>query len=125
MANPNIVNVTNILGVTTSISITNTNTSNVLVSNASGSNKVYKINTIVASSTDSINAVDVTVKITQSAAGAGTSHALASTLTVPAKSSVVIVGKDNPVYLMENKSVIVLASAANDVDVTCSYEEIS
>jgi hypothetical protein len=125
MANPNIVNTTSILGFTTMVSIGNTNTSNVIVSNAASSNKVLKINTILAANVDGVNNVDVTVKITNQAAGAGTSFAISNTITVPADSTFVVLGKDSPIYLEENRSIIALASAENDADIICSYEEIS
>lgn len=126
MANPNIVNVSSINGLTTSVSIGNTNTMNVLVSNAASSNKVLKINTILAANDDvSSGNVEVTVKVFNQAAGAGTSFSLANSIVVPYQSSIVLLGKDSPIYLNENMSISAAASAANDVDIVCSYEEIS
>lgn len=126
MANPNIVNVTSILGLTTSVGIANTNTMNVLVSNPSSSSKVLKINTILAVNVDpSGTNVDVTVKLFNQASGIGVSHALSNGITIPGKSSIVLLGKDSPIYLTEDKSLSVSASAANDAVVICSYEEIS
>jgi hypothetical protein len=126
MANPNIVNVTSITGITTYISIDNTNTMNVFLSNANSSGKVLKINTIMAVSDDPAGSnVDVTIKLFNEAAGAGTSFSLATNITIPGKSSVVILGKDNPIYLTESKSLAASASASNDADIICSYEEIS
>ena len=55
MSNPNIVNVTSIIGLTTFVSIANTNTYQVFVSNSSSSNEVYKINSIIASNIDGNN----------------------------------------------------------------------
>ena len=124
MANPNIVNVTSILGVTTAVSLTTTAVTTFL-SNAAASNKVFKINTIIASNIDGIEDTDITVKYHLAAAGAGTSIALANTITVPADATLVIVGKDNPIYLEENRSLTAQASAANDIAIVCSYEEIS
>jgi hypothetical protein len=124
MANPNIVNVTSILGVTTAVGLTTTATTTFL-SNANASNKVFKINTIIASNIDGTNIADITVKYHLAAAGAGTSIALANTITVPADATLVIVGKDNPIYLEENRSLTAQASAANDIAIVCSYEEIS
>ena len=125
MANPNIVNTSSILGVTTMVSIANTNTSNAIVSNAASSNKVLKINTILAANIDGSSSADVTVKITNQAAGAGTSFSIADTVTIPPDATFVLLGKDSPIYLEENRSIIALASAANDICVVCSYEEIS
>ena len=126
MANPNIVNVTSIIGVTTFISIDNTNTMNVFLSNDASSNKVFKLNSIMAVSDDAAGAnVDVTIKLFNAAAGAGTSFSLATNITIPGKSSVIILGKDSPIYLTENKSLAASASASSDADIICSYEEIS
>jgi len=125
MAAPNIVNVSTITGLTTMVSIANTNTSNVILSNAASSGKVMKINTILAANIDGVADVDVTIKITSGAAGAGTSFALANTVKVAADATLVLVAKDSPIYLEENRSIIALASAANDADIICSYEEIS
>ena len=125
MTAPNIVGVNTIVGVTTMVSIGNTNTSNVIVSNAASSNKVLKINSIIAANISGILDYDVTVKITNQAAGAGTSFPLAYTVTVPQDSSYVVLGKDSPIYLEENRSIIALSSAANGICVICSYEDIS
>lgn len=125
MAAPNIVGVTTIIGITTMVSIANTNTSNVIVSNASNSNRVLKINTILAANIDGVNDVDITVKITDQAAGAGTSFAIANTINIPADSTLVILGKDAPIYLEENRSIVALASTSNRSTIICSYDQIS
>jgi hypothetical protein len=124
MAAPNIVNVSSIIGMTTAVGLGTTAVVTFL-SNANASGKVLKINTIIAANTDGTNAADITVKYHLAAAGAGTSIALANTITVPADASLVIIGKDNPIYLEENRSLTAQASAANDIAIVCSYEDIS
>ena len=62
MANPNIVNVTSILGETTFLTPAPT-TSVVLLPNAASSGKVYKINQIVAANVDGASAVNTSVDI--------------------------------------------------------------
>ena len=124
MANPNIVNVTSILGVTTAVGLSTTAVTTFL-SNANASNKVLKVNTIIASNIDGTISADITVKYHLAAAGAGTSIALANTITVPAGATLVIVGKDHPIYIEENRSLTAQASAANDIAIVCSYEDIS
>jgi len=124
MAAPNIVNVSTITGVTTFVSgISSTNTS-VIVSNAAASNQVYKLNTMVAANTTGSSA-NITVKIFNAAAGAGTSVSIASTISVPSGSSLTIIGKDTPLYLEENRSVGAIAGTANAIDIVASYEVIS
>ena len=124
MAAPNIVNVSSIIGVTTAVGLGTTAVTTFL-SNADASGKVLKINTIIAANTNGINNADITVKYHLSAAGAGTSIALANTITVPADSSLVIIGKDSPIYLEEDRSFTGTASTANHLAIICSYEEIS
>ena len=124
MAAPNIVNVTSIIGVTTAVGLSTTAVTTFL-SNADASGKVLKINTIIASNIDGSAAADITVKYHLSAAGAGTSIALANTITVPADASLVVIGKDSPIYLEENRSLTGTASTANHLAIICSYEEIS
>mgnify|MGYP006952876848 CR=1 FL=1 len=124
MAAPNIVNVTSIIGITTAVGLSTTAVTTFL-SNADASGKVLKINTIIASNIDGSAAADITVKYHLAAAGAGTSIALANTITVPADASLVIIGKDNPIYLEENRSLTAQASVANNIAIVCSYEDIS
>ena len=124
MAAPNIVNVTSIIGITTAVGLSTTAVTTFL-SNADASNKVFRINTIMASNTDGANNADITVKYHLAAAGAGTSIALANTITVPADATLVIVGKDNPIYIEENRSLTGTASTSNRLAIICSYEEIS
>ena len=124
MANPNIVNVNNITGLTTFVSIGNTNTYNLILSNSASSNSVYKVNTIIASNIDGSSNVDVTVSLFSQAVGAGVSTPLVYTTTVPAKGTLVVLGKDTPIYLEENRSISALASNANRCAIICSYEYI-
>ena len=124
MAAPNIVNVTSIIGVTTAVGLGTTAVTTFL-SNADASGKVLKINTIIAANTDGTASADITVKYHLEAAGAGTSIALANTITVPADASLVVIGKDSPIYLEENRSLTGTASAENRLAIICSYEEIS
>ena len=124
MANPNIVNVTSILGETTYAALTTTLTT-VLLANAAASGKVYKINSIMVANVDGTNAADVTVDINTAAAGGGTSYALASTISVPADATLNLVDKNSSFYLMEDKSILGGASADGDLEIIISYEIIN
>jgi hypothetical protein len=123
MAAPNIVNVTSIIGITTAVGLSTTAVTTFL-SNVDASGKVLKINTVVAAGIGT-GSGNITVKYHLAAAGAGTSIALANTITVPTGASLVIIGKDNPIYLEENRSLTAQASAANNIAIVCSYEDIS
>jgi hypothetical protein len=127
MANPNIVNVTNILGNTSTnlISSAANPFATALINNAASSNKVYKVNTIIAANVDGANNYDITIKIFSQDDLGGTGTEIASTVTVPADASVVILDKNSSFYLLEDKSVGATAGTANKIVVTCSWEEIN
>ena len=127
MANPNIVNVTNILGNTSTnlISSTADPFATALANNAASSGKVYKINSIIVANVDGSAAADITIKIFSEDDLGGTGTAIASTISVPADASLVVVDKTTSFYLLEDKSLGATASAANDLVVTVSWEEIN
>jgi len=124
MANPNIVNVTTILGNSSLTSLSTANATSI-VSNAAGSNNVYKINTIMLANTEGTNAYSVTVSVYSQAALAGTAFPIASTLSVPADSTVIALDKATSIYLKENQSIGATANTANTIVVVASWEEIS
>lgn len=124
MAAPNIVAVTTIFGKSTTFALTTT-AGTVLLANAAASGKVFKINTILASNVDGTNDGAVTIAYNSDAGGTGTSTELASTITVPADASLVVVGKENGFYLEEDRSIVGNANAASTIEVLISYEDIS
>jgi hypothetical protein len=125
--NPNIVNVTTILGNTSSTLISSTADpfATALVDNAASSGKVYKINSIVAANVDGSSACDITISIFSEDALGGTGTAIASTISVPADATLIITDRTTTFYLLEDRSIGATASAANDIVVTISWEEIS
>ena len=123
MANPNIVIVTSILGNSLSVAVLTTATQ--LASNAASSGKVFKINSIVIANIDGTSAADVTVNIYSAAALGGTASAIASTISVPADASLIVTDKTTAFYLLEDRSIGALASAAGDLVATISFEEIT
>jgi hypothetical protein len=127
MANPNIVNVSTIYGNTSSTLISSTADpfATALVNNAASSGKIYKINSIIAANVDGTAAADITIKIFSQDDLGGTGTAIASTISVPADATLIITDKSTSFYLLEDKSIGATASAANDLVVTCSWEEIS
>ena len=125
MANPNIVSVNSIFGNTTGFALTTTLT-NVLLANATASGKVFKIESIMVANVDGSTAADATIDIHTAANGtAGTSFALAATISVPADATLSVIDKTNSFYLMENQSIIGGASANSDLEVVIAYEDIS
>lgn len=119
MANPNIVNVSTIQGKVAGAAVTTSATA--LVSNASSSGKIIKLNTLsIANVSGSTATITVDVYKAQS-----TAFRLAYTIAVPAAATLVIFSKDTSVYLEENDSLRLTASANSALEAVCSYEEIS
>lgn len=124
MAAPNIKNPTSIYGRTVYIAPTGTDMTE-LISNAADSGKVCKINLILVTNVDGSSAADISIDFfTQDDIG-GTGYALAATISVPPDASLVVIDKNTPIYLEEDRSIGCQASAGGDLEVTCSYEEIS
>lgn len=123
MANPNIVNVTSIVGNNASVSLTTTNAT-LIVENVAASGKVYKINMITVANVDGTNAADITVsKYSEDNIG-GTAYPIVSTVSVPADATLIVLDKTTALYLKEDESIGATAGTASDLVVTCSWEEI-
>ena len=127
MANPNIVNVTTMLGNTSTYLISSTANpfATALVNNPASSNKVYRINSIVVANVDGAAAADITIQIFSQDDLGGTGTAIASTISVPADTTLIITDRTTSFYLLEDRSIGATAGTANDLVVTCSWEEIS
>lgn len=131
MSNPNIVNVTSILGTTTYYTPSGT-AAVVLLPNAAASGLVFKINQIVCANVNGTSAVNATVAIYSNGAVAqggapsgGTAYPVISTISVPASASVIAVDKTTAIYLMEGTSISVTSGTASGITYTISYESIA
>ena len=124
MANPNIVSVSAIYG-ENSLTALSTTSATSIVSNAASSGKVYKINSIIVANVDGSAAADISINVYSQAALGGTAFALASTVSVPADATLVVVDKNTSIYLKENQSIGATAGTANDLVVIASWEEIN
>jgi len=128
MANPNIVNVTDIKGGNYGWALSNTLTATLLTVDAE---KILKINRIVCANVDGTSAADVSLFVDGmgtgttgvTTTGADTTVYLAKTVSVPADATLVI--SDTPIYLMEGDILKGGASAASDLDLFISYEVIN
>jgi hypothetical protein len=118
MANPNIVNVTSIYGKSVQEALTTTLTNEIL---ACATDKLIKVNSVIVANIDGSSAVDVSCFITKSG---GSPIAIASTISVPADSSIVLIDKNNGLYLEEGDNIEAGASANSDAVITISYEEL-
>ena len=123
MANPNIVNVTSIYGVTSYLipATTSVTTWTALTPTAG---TVNKINNIVATNVTGSNAT-VTVSINSAAAGGGTAYRLIYQVPVPVNASIVIVDKSTAFYLGEAQSIVVTVGTSSAIELTASYEAIT
>lgn len=119
MAAPNIVNVTSIIGKTAVQAVSNSATA--IVSNSAASGLVLKINTLIIANVDGTVAADITVDLFRSSVA----YRIANTIQVPPDATLVLVSKENPIYLEEGDSLRCTASALGDLEAICSYEEIS
>ena len=131
MANPNIAALTTLTGNTTYLTPSGT-TAVVLLPNAAASGQVFRINQLVAANVDGTNVVDVTVSIYTngavaqgSAPSGGTAFPIASTVSVPADASLIVVDKTTAIYLQEGTSITVTSGTASKITYSISYEIIA
>ena len=116
MANPNLVNVTSITGESVQAALTTTLTTEIL---AAASDTLVKVNSIIIANIDGTNAVAVSVFITKSG---GSPVAIASTISVPADATLVVIDKNSALYLEEGDNLEAGASANSDATITVNYE---
>ena len=119
MAAPNLVNVSSIYGRTMGAAL-GTDVNTTLLTCAA--DKVLKINSIIVANVDGTNSADATVTFYDSSETAG--YYLASTVAVPADSTLIVLGKDSPIYLEESDEIRAGASVNDDLQIVVSYEEL-
>lgn len=119
MAAPNLMQTTTISGKTAVQSVVTGSAA--FLSNASDSGKVLKINSIIVSNIDGTASADITVDLFR----ASVAYNLAWTIPVPADSTLILLSKEAAIYLEEGDSLRSKASANGDLQIICSYEEIS
>jgi len=133
MAAPNIVNVATITGITTfkaGIAVTTGGKGplgvTTVVANAASSGKVIKVNSLVAAAIGTTTGVTLQYFNHANHASAGSTVSIAMTASVPTFSSLVVISKENSIYLEENTSLGVFAQPnTGSLDIVCSFEEIS
>ena len=123
MTAPNLVGITTVTGRIVGANLTTTSAASV-ISNASGSGKCMKINTVNACNWTN-SAANVTVSYYSAAALGGTAYPIVSNLSVPANSTLTVIDKLNILFLEEDNSLGAQATTANTIVITASYEEIS
>jgi hypothetical protein len=132
MANPNIVNVTQIYGQTNYLTPANVSTL-VLIANTSGSGNVFKVNQIVAANQTNA-AASVTVSLFTSGGttsgnavtrAAATTFDVTSNISVPAYASLIVMDKTTATYLIEDRAIVCQTGTANAITFSVSYEQLS
>lgn len=118
MAAPNMINFNFMTGNTAVLNVTTTSTN--IVVNAASSNRVLKINSLTISNVDGSNPADASVEVLRG----GIAYRVASTITIPADSTLVVISKDNTIYLEEGDTIRCVASADGDLQAICSFENI-
>ena len=120
MAAPNLVNVTSITGkidghALTTDTIDDANSSVI----TAAADQLIKINSIIVANIDGVDSVNIDVAVNLSG---DARFYLAKTVAVPADSTLVVIGKDSPIYLEEGDELEARASAASDAELVVSYE---
>lgn len=119
MVAPNLNSPTRVVGKT--VRLAATTSSQAILSNGAATNAALRVVSLVAANIDGANAADITVTMSDGT----TSLAIASTISVPADASMIVIGRENIAYLQEGWSLSGLASANGDIVFTCNYEEIT
>jgi hypothetical protein len=132
VANPNIINVTQIYGQTTYL--TPANTANfVLVTNTTNSGNVFKLDQIVAANQTNTAANCTVMIFTSGNVVAGNAvvvsssnvFPIASNISVPAFASLIVMDKTTSTYLLEDKAIVVSSGTNSAISFSVSYEQIS
>ena len=119
MAIPDLTSPTKVEAKNAKMAITTTATA--LISNGSGSNKTMRVISLYISNVDGANSANISVSVDD-----GTYiRYICNTISVPANSTLSVITKEDPLYLMEGDSLKLTASADNDLEAIGSYEEVS
>ena len=125
MANPNLINVSSVLGANAGFNLTSTATATLITVAA---DKLVKINRVTVANVDGTNSATFDLFVDGmgsgstgvTTTGADATVYLAKTVTVPADTTLVLL--DTPIYLMEGDILKGGASAASDLDLFVSFE---
>ena len=111
------------------VTLTPSDTSRNALVTAPSTGAAHKINEISVANIDGTNAVNATVELRL--ADGTTYRAIASTISVPANATLVVVDKTTMLYLLdtsvtgEASTIYVTSGTASKLTFTCSYETIS
>lgn len=119
MAAPNLAGVTNIRGKV--IGLDDVGTSDTVIVTCPV-DKVLKINSILAANVDGADSAELTVLVNDTSASL--SYSLSNQIPVQGQSSLVILSKDNSIYLEENDTLSASSNNASVLSILVSYDEI-
>lgn len=118
MANPNIVNVTNILG-KTAVQAVGTSAADI-VTNSAASGTIVKINTLTIANISG-SAANIIVSVFRSSV----EYKIVHNVSVPSAASFTAIDKPTSIYLEEGDSLRLTAGTGSALHAVCSYEIIS
>jgi hypothetical protein len=114
----NLASTTTITPTTVGQAITTTPTA--VVSNSSGSGHIMKVNSLYVSNVNGSAAATVNVDVYKNAT---TAYRIAYQVSIPAGAALSLI--DKVLYLQENDSLRLTASANSYLEAVCSYEDLS
>jgi hypothetical protein len=123
MANPNMVNLSSILGATTYL-VPTTTTATTWTALTPSAGTVNKVDTIMATNVTA-TAATITVSINSAISGGGTAYRLTYQTSVPGNSSLIVVDKSTMLYVGEAQSIVVTSGTTNAIEMVSTYEAIS
>jgi hypothetical protein len=123
MANPNMANVSSILGATTYL-VPTTTTATAWTALTPAAGTVNKIDTMTATNVTA-TAATITVSINSAISGGGTAYRLTYQTSVPGNASLVVVDKSTMIYVGEAQSIVVTSGTTNAIEMVATYEAIS
>lgn len=119
MAAPNLAGVTNIRGRV--IGLGDVGTSDTVIVTCPV-DKVLKINSILAANVDGVDSAELTVLVNDNSASL--SYSLSNQIPIQGQSSLVVLSKDNSIYLEENDTLSASSNNASVLSILVSYDEI-
>lgn len=123
MANPNMINVSSILGVTTYL-VPTTTTATTWTALTPSAGTVNKIASMTATNVTA-TAASITVSINSATGGGGTAYRLAYQISVPGNSALNVIDKSTMIYVGEGQSIVVTSGTTNAIEMVAAYEAIS
>lgn len=123
MANPNMVNVSSILGATTYL-VPTTTTATTWTALTPSAGTINKIASMTAANVTG-TAASITVSINSATGGGGTAYRLAYQISVPANSTLSVIDKSTMIYVGEAQSIVVTSGTTNAIEMVAAYEAIS